>query len=124
MITSLLPLDTVPNPCLTAKSEEEQYFPFAFSAQAFVQCNGDLLYVQPCAPGSVWNQEAKICDRVDSPPAPVPVPADRVASDNYEVAPSTAPPSAYNRPTAGYGERIITKPLTQKKQTEMLVDQR
>ena len=119
-------LDTVPNPCLTATSEAEQYFPFAFSAQAFVQCNGDLLYVQPCAPGSVWNQEAKICDRLESPPAPVPVPvpADRVASDNYEVAPSTPAPSAYNRPTAGFGERIVTQSSTEKKQSEMLVDQR
>ncbi|CAF4754073.1 unnamed protein product, partial [Rotaria magnacalcarata] len=43
----------------------EQYHPFQFSAQAFIQCNGDLLYVQPCAPGLIWNKEEKVCDRLE-----------------------------------------------------------
>ena len=59
-------LDTVPNPCMAASNDKEQYYPFAFSARAYVQCNGDLLYVQPCAEGLYWNQEAKICDREEA----------------------------------------------------------
>ena len=57
--------NTVPNPCLGATSEQEQYYPFVFSPQAFIQCNGDILYVQPCASGLYWNQQEKVCDRVE-----------------------------------------------------------
>ncbi|CAF4145514.1 unnamed protein product, partial [Rotaria magnacalcarata] len=58
--------NTVPNPCLTTTTMPEQYHPFQFSAQAFIQCNGDLLYVQPCAPGLIWNKEEKVCDRLET----------------------------------------------------------
>ena len=51
---------------MAASNDKEQYYPFAFSARAYVQCNGDLLYVQPCAEGLYWNQEAKICDREEA----------------------------------------------------------
>jgi hypothetical protein len=61
--------NTVPNPCMAASNDREQYYPFAFSAQAFVQCNGDLLYVRPCASGLYWSQEGKICDREETLPA-------------------------------------------------------
>lgn len=70
MISFFFPLiDTVQNPCIAAPDDHEQYYPFAFSAHAYVQCNGDLLYVRPCAAGLFWNQEEKICDR--EPTAPV-----------------------------------------------------
>ena len=62
-------LDTVPNPCMAATTDREQYYPFAFSAHAYVQCNGDILYVRPCAGGLYWNQELKICDREVTSPA-------------------------------------------------------
>ncbi|CAF4881934.1 unnamed protein product, partial [Rotaria socialis] len=55
--------DTVPNPCLTTTTIPEPYHPFEFSAQAFIQCNGDFLYVQPCAPGLIWNKNEQVCDR-------------------------------------------------------------
>mgnify|MGYP001950696637 CR=1 FL=1 len=58
-------VDTVPNPCLSASTAQEQYYPFALSTQAFIQCNGDMFYVQPCAYGLYWNQEAKVCDRLE-----------------------------------------------------------
>jgi hypothetical protein len=54
----------VPNPCLTSN---EQFFPYAFSDRAYVQCNGDLIYFQPCGPSLYWNQVDKLCDRKRSP---------------------------------------------------------
>ena len=58
-----------PNPCI---STSDQFFPYAFSQRAYIQCDGDLAYFQPCGPLLYWNQEEKICDRkrptkIDSP---------------------------------------------------------
>jgi len=53
--------NTVPNPCM-ALSSEQQYYAFAFSSHAYVQCNGELLAFQPCPTGLYWNQENKVCD--------------------------------------------------------------
>jgi hypothetical protein len=44
-------------------NEQEQYYSYAFSTRAYIQCDGDLLHVRPCAAGLYWNQETKICDR-------------------------------------------------------------
>jgi len=102
-------LDTVPNPCLAASTEQEQYYPFAFSAQAFVQCNGDILYVRPCASGLYWNQEAKICDRAETSPAPPPA---QDQSQSYQVTYSNEQPTAYARPTASFADQTIVRPQT------------
>jgi hypothetical protein len=50
----------VPSPCVT---NAEQFFPFAFSSRAYIQCDGELIYFQPCGPLLYWNQEEKFCDR-------------------------------------------------------------
>jgi hypothetical protein len=92
-------IDTVPNPCLAASTEHEQYYPFAFSAQAFVQCNGDLIYVRPCATGLYWNQENKVCDRAATSPA---APA---KDQSYQVTYGTEQQSSYARPTASFSDQ-------------------
>ena len=92
--------DTVPNPCLAASSEREQYYPFAFSAHAYVQCNGDILYVRPCSGGLYWNQETKICDREETSPA-------RPADDqpqSYQVEYNT---QSYNRPKVSLADQSV-----------------
>jgi hypothetical protein len=106
--------NTVPNPCLAASTEQEQYYPFAFSAQAFVQCNGDLLYVRPCAGGLYWKQEEKICDRIETSPA---APAqDR--SESYQVTYGNQQQSAYARPTASFSDKAILKPQAYQQQPQ------
>jgi hypothetical protein len=99
-------VDTVPNPCLAASSDSEQYYPFAFSAQAFVQCNGDILYVRPCATGLYWKQDAKVCDRIETSPAP---PA-QDQPQAYQVTYGTEQQSGFNRPTASFADQAIVKP--------------
>jgi hypothetical protein len=106
-------LDTVPNPCLAASTEQEQYYPFAFSAQAFVQCNGDILYVRPCAGGLYWNQEMKICDRVETSPAPVV----KDLSQSYQVTYGTEQQPTYTRPTASFADQTFVQPNTYQQQT-------
>jgi len=59
----------VPNPCLTTS---EQFFQYAFSQHAYIQCDGDLIYFQPCGPLLYWNQEGKICDRKRPPKIDLP----------------------------------------------------
>ncbi|CAF0772486.1 unnamed protein product [Adineta ricciae] len=51
---------TVPNPCL---SNSQQFHPFAFSRHAFINCDDDLVFFQPCNAHLYWNQEEKRCDR-------------------------------------------------------------
>lgn len=111
-------LDTVPNPCLAVSTEPEQYHPFAFSAQAFVQCNGDLLYVQPCALGLYWNQELKICDRIETSPTPTLV---QDQSQSYQVTYGTQQQQqqqAYSRPTASFADQVLVKQPTASYQTQ------
>ncbi|UJR27069.1 hypothetical protein I4U23_008371 [Adineta vaga] len=71
--------EAVPNPCLTTT---EQFYPFAFSQHAYIQCDGELIYFQPCGPLLYWSQEEKICDR--KRPAKIDLPAflTKVSSDN------------------------------------------
>jgi hypothetical protein len=45
----------------------EQFFPYAFSQHAYIQCDGDLIYFQPCSSLLYWNQEEKFCDRKRQP---------------------------------------------------------
>ena len=106
-------IDTVPNPCLAASTENEQYYPFAFSAQAFVQCNGDILYVRPCAGGLYWNQEMKICDRVETSPAPTA----RDQSQSYQVTYGAAQQPTYARPTASFSDQTFVQPTTYQQKT-------
>jgi hypothetical protein len=63
-------IQAVPNPCLTTT---EQFFPYAFSQHAYIQCDGELVYFQPCGPVLYWSQEGKICDR--KRPAKIDLPA-------------------------------------------------
>ncbi|UJR28695.1 hypothetical protein I4U23_009924 [Adineta vaga] len=98
--------NTVPNPCLASEQEHEQYYPFAYSAHAYVQCNGDIFYVRPCAGGLFWNQESKICDREETSPAR---PAEDQPSSyqiNYNKHESKL---AYNRPTVSLTDQSIDK---------------
>ncbi|CAF3993687.1 unnamed protein product [Adineta steineri] len=68
--------EIVPNPCLTTT---EQFYPFAFSQRAYIQCDGELIHFQPCGASLFWNQEDKFCDRKRPPkpklPTLVPKPA-------------------------------------------------
>jgi hypothetical protein len=59
----------VPNPCLTSG---EQFFQYAFSQRSYIQCDGELIYFQPCGPLLFWNQEQKICDRKRPPKIDLP----------------------------------------------------
>jgi hypothetical protein len=87
-------IDTVPNPCLAASIEQQQYYSFAFSSHAYVQCNGDLLHLQPCATGLYWNQDEKICDHEAVSP---PTPSD-TQQQSYQVSYNTdVPRSTYSR---------------------------
>lgn len=88
--------NTMPNPCLAASTEQEQYYPFAFSAQAFVQCNGDIFHVQPCGSDLYWNQEAKVCDRV----ATIPSLTGQDKSQLHQTVHGNEQQMAYIRPTS------------------------
>lgn len=104
-------LDTIPNPCLATAGTSEQYHPFAFSSHAFIQCNGDLLYVQPCAAGLIWDQETKVCDIPfvpTTPAAPVPIPV--VVADQpvaYQVASGTEVKPANVLPTISFADQPV-----------------
>ncbi len=50
----------VPNPCLT---NLQQFHPFAFSRRAYINCDDELIFFQPCNANLYWNQENKRCDR-------------------------------------------------------------
>jgi len=94
--------NTVPNPCLAASNDGEQYYPFAFSSHTYVQCNGELIYVRPCSYGLYWNQEAKICDREETSPA-------RPAEDqpqSYQIKYNT---QSYNRPVVSLADQSIDR---------------
>jgi hypothetical protein len=81
---------------MAASSEREQYYPFAFSALAYVQCNGELVYVRPCAAGLFWNQDDKICDHAETSPAR---PANDQVTYGYQQQQPTYTAPMYNAPT-------------------------
>ena len=97
-------IDTVPNPCLTTTSEQEQYFPFSFTSNAFIQCNGDLLYVQPCPAGLLWNQDTKVCDLPATPPTPIA--ADQPVS--YQITTGTEMKLTNVLPTISFADQKQT----------------
>ncbi|UJR22066.1 hypothetical protein I4U23_025134 [Adineta vaga] len=51
---------TVPNPCL---NNVQQFHSFAFSRHAYINCDDELIFFQPCNSLLYWNQEEKRCDR-------------------------------------------------------------
>ena len=87
---------------MAASNDREQYYPFAFSAHAYVQCNGDILYVRPCASGLYWNQELKICDREETSPAR---PAED-QSQSYQIKQET---QSYARPSVSLMDQNVDK---------------
>jgi hypothetical protein len=82
---------------MAASNDQQQYYSFAFSAHAYVQCNGDLLYVRPCSAGLYWNQESKICDREETSPAPPAL--DQPQS--YQIT--------YNRPVSSLADQSVDR---------------
>ena len=52
----------VPNPCLPRS--QQQFHPFAFSRRAYINCDDERIFFQPCNANLYWNQEDKRCDRV------------------------------------------------------------
>ena len=61
----------------------EQFFPYAFSQHAYVQCNGELIYFQPCGSLLYWNQEEKICDRKQTTKANSPILLTKLVPDTH-----------------------------------------
>ena len=57
----LLLLDTVSNPCMSSSDEQDEYYPFGFSTNAYIRCNGDSFEIHSCATGSYWDEESKSC---------------------------------------------------------------
>ena len=97
--------NTVPSPCLAATPEREQYYPFAFSAQASVQCNGDLFNIQPCPGGLLWSQDLKTCSRPETP-AELPV-----QDQGYQYTSGQLPQlPRVTLPTTSYAEQVVPKP--------------
>ncbi|CAF4727455.1 unnamed protein product [Rotaria sp. Silwood1] len=107
--------NTVPNPCLGATSEQEQYYPFKFSPQAFIQCNGDILWVQPCAAGLYWNQEENVCDRIEL----LPTTQGNSQSQSYEIIyGNNEQQSAYIRPIPNLTDQHLVKQQTYQQRLE------
>lgn len=52
--------EAVPNPCLASRT---QFHPFAYSRRAYINCDGESIFFQPCYGFLYWNQEDKRCDR-------------------------------------------------------------
>ncbi len=87
---------------MAASNDREQCYSFAFSSRAYVQCNGDILYVRPCAGGLYWNQESKVCDREETSPA-------RPAEDQPQSYQINYNSQSYNRPTATFADQNVDK---------------
>ncbi|CAF1252656.1 unnamed protein product [Rotaria sordida] len=98
--------NTIPNPCMSASNDEEQYYPFAFSVSAYIQCDGDLLHVRPCSTGLHWNQEKQICDREET------LSMDPIEdqSQSYHINYNTQPSeTTFNRPYVNFIDQIVDK---------------
>jgi len=67
----------------------EQFFPFAYSQHAYLQCDGEVVYFQPCGPVLYWNQEEKVCDRKRPPKLDLPSLLKTYGVTEEELAPST-----------------------------------
>ncbi len=42
----------------------QQFHPFAFSRRAYINCDDEFIFFQPCNAKLYWNQEEKRCDRL------------------------------------------------------------
>jgi hypothetical protein len=93
---------------MAASTDREQYYPFAFSARAYVQCNGELLYVRPCAAGLYWNQDAKVCDREETAPARPANDQITVDSEQPQPQPQVQQPT-FTRPIASLVDQSVDK---------------
>jgi hypothetical protein len=91
---------------MAASNDREQYYSFAFSSHAYVQCNGDILYVRPCAAGLYWNQESKVCDREETSPAR---PAEDQPQSYQRKYNSQQPITTYSRPSATLADQNVDK---------------
>ena len=85
-----------------ALSSEQQYYAFAFSSHAYVQCNGELLYFQPCNSGLYWNQESKSCDREQ-------IFTPRLDLDQPESYQTNYNTESYSRPSVPSIERSVDR---------------
>lgn len=50
----------VPNPCLM---NIQQFHPFAYNRHAYINCDKESIFFQPCNEQLYWIQEYKRCDR-------------------------------------------------------------
>lgn len=69
----------VPNPCSVST---EQFFPYAFSQRAYIQCDGELIFFQPCGSSLFWHQEEKVCERKRPPKIDLPTLLAKYAAEN------------------------------------------
>jgi hypothetical protein len=91
---------------MSAGNDQEQYYPFAFSSHAYVQCNGDILFVRPCSSGLYWNQERKICDREETAPARPSEDQPKSFQINYNTQETK---TTYNRPLTTVTDQSVDK---------------
>ncbi|CAF1127963.1 unnamed protein product [Adineta steineri] len=107
--------EIVPNPCLTTT---EQFYPFAFSQRAYIQCDGELIHFQPCGASLFWNQEDKFCDRKRPPkpklptlvPKPVAaiikeIPREEEVEEDFEDVPVETTTIAQIEQSYSYGQK-------------------
>ena len=98
--------NTVPNPCMTETGERETYYPFAFSAHAYVQCNGESMFVLACASDLMWFQSSKVCSReetfIAAPVLDKPISQDSSYSTGYQT-------ESYSRPTVTTIDKTVDK---------------
>ncbi|CAF0913761.1 unnamed protein product, partial [Didymodactylos carnosus] len=105
--------NTVPNPCMTVDGNQ-QYYPFAFSSRAYVQCNGEKINLLPCPSGLYWNQEKKTCDHAETSPAkPASDQPTYISSDSISVVNYIQKPSTQRQLLSSSNEDIIFRPRQQ-----------
>lgn len=82
-------------------STSEQFFSYAFSQRAYIQCDGELIYFQPCGPSLYWSQEEKICDRKRPPKIDMPALLTKYAADspqNQQIKDEETPSTTTEEP--------------------------
>lgn len=77
----------------------EQFFPFAYSQHAYLQCDGEIVYFQPCGPVLYWNQEEKVCDRKKPPKLNLPALLKTYGVTEEELQPSTTSTTTTTTPS-------------------------
>ncbi|CAF3458145.1 unnamed protein product [Rotaria sp. Silwood1] len=98
--------NTVPNPCIGVSNNEEQYYPFAFSTHAYIQCDSSLIHIRPCANDLYWNQESKTCDHEKTSP----INSIDNQSQPYQMNYNTQQTETiYKRPLANFFDQMVDK---------------